>query len=156
MRAAQNPSPDRLDNLVAPIALYADPLLSQVLVACTYPLEIAEAQLWLQRNSGLSGTGLMDVARQQNWDASVQALVAFPDVLAKLTQDIRWTADLGNAFLSQQADVMSAVQRMRAAAEANGRLSSTPQQVVTTDTEDGQSAITIQPATPEVILRAYL
>ena len=147
----QSLSPQQFDNLVAPIALYADPLLTQVLVACTYPLEVVEAQQWLQKNNSLSGESLMSAARQQNWDASVQALVAFPDVLAKLTQDIRWTRDLGNAFLAQQAAVMSAVQRMRASAEANGRLTSSPQQIVTTQTENGQSAIEIQPADPQVI-----
>ena len=144
-------SPQQLDDLVAPLALYPDPLLSQVLVASTYPLELVEAQQWLQRNSGLSGAGLMDAARQQNWDPSVQALVAFPNVLTELNQDVRWTTDLGNAFLSQQADVMSAVQRMRASARANGKLNSSAEQVVTTDAQDGQSAIEIEPANPEVI-----
>ena len=115
-------SPDQLDNLVAPIALYPDPLLGQVLAASTYPLEIVEAQQWLQQNSNLQGAQLMDAAKQQNWDPSVQALVAFPDALSLLSNDIRWTTDLGNAFLAQQADVMSAVQRMRARAQANGKL----------------------------------
>jgi hypothetical protein len=144
-------TPQQLDNLVAPVALYPDPLLSQVLVASTYPLEVVEAQQWLQTNSSLTGADLIGAAQQQNWDASVQALVAFPDVLAKLNQDIRWTDDLGNAFLAQQADVMSAVQRMRASAKANGKLISSPQQVVTTDTSNGQTAIEIQPASPDVV-----
>src|SRR5271165_418199 len=141
----------QLDNLVAPLALYPDPLLSQVLVAATYPLEVVEANQWLQQNRSLTGTALMDAAKQQNWDASVQALVAFPDVLARLNQDVRWTTDLGNAFLGQQKDVMAAVQRLRAKAQANGKLKSTPQETVTTQTQDGQSAITIQPADPQVI-----
>ncbi len=144
-------SPDQLDNLVAPIALYPDPLLSQVLAASTYPLEIAEAQQWLQQNSSLQGSQLIDAAKQQNWDPSVQALVAFPDAFRLLANDIRWTTDLGNAFLAQQSDVMSAIQRMRARAQANGRLNTTPQQAVTTDTQDGQSAIQIQPADPQVV-----
>jgi len=144
-------SPQQLDDLVAPIALYPDPLLGQVLAASTYPLEIVEAQQWLTSNRGLTGTSLMDAARQQNWDPSVQALVAFPDVLARLNQDVRWTTDLGNAFLAQQADVMHAVQHMRASAEANGKLSSSSQQVVTTQTDNGQSAIEIEPANPQVI-----
>ena len=152
---AQTFSPQQLDDLVAPIALYPDQLLSQVLVACTYPLEVVEAQQWLERNRSLSGQQLMDAARQQNWDASVQALVAFPDVLNRLNQDIQWTTDLGNAFLAQQADVMSAVQRMRARAQANGRLSSNQQQTVTTETQGGQSAIQIQPADPQVIYVPY-
>jgi Protein of unknown function (DUF3300) len=97
-------SPQQLDNLVAPVALYPDPLLTQVLVASTYPLEIVEAQQWLQKNTSLTGPGLVEAAQQQNWDASVQALVAVPDVLAKLNQNIGWTDALGNAFLAQQAD----------------------------------------------------
>ncbi len=148
---AQPLSPDQLDTLVAPIALYPDPLLSQVLVASTYPLEVVEAEQWLQRNGNLKGQQLTDAARQQNWDASVQALVALPDVLAKLNQDVEWTTALGNAFLAQQSDVMTAVQRMRARAQANGRLSSTPQQTVTTESQGGQTAIEIAPADPQVI-----
>jgi hypothetical protein len=142
---------NQITDLVAPIALYPDPLLTEVLVASTYPLEVVEAQQWLQQNRSLSGTRLMDAARQQNWDPSVQALVAFPDVLNRLNSDIRWTTDLGNAFLAQQADVMNAVQRLRVSAKANGHLASSPQQTVSTETQDGQSAIVIQPANPQVI-----
>jgi uncharacterized membrane protein YgcG len=148
---AQTLAPQQLDNLVAPIALYPDPLLAQVLVACTYPLELVEAQQWLQATSNLHGQQLMDAARQQNWDASVQALVALPDVVARLTQDVRWTTDVGNAFLAQQADVMSAVQRMRSRAQANGKLQSTTQETVTTANQSGQTALEIQPADPNVI-----
>ncbi|HEY1496322.1 MAG TPA: DUF3300 domain-containing protein, partial [Candidatus Solibacter sp.] len=147
-----NPFPaDQLNDLVAPIALYPDPLLSEVLVASTYPLEVVEAQQWLHLNSGLRGTQLTDAAKQQPWDPSVQALVAFPDVLVRLNQDIRWTRDLGNAFLSQPADVMAAVQRLRVSAQANGHLSSTPQQTVSTETQNGQPAVIIQPASPDVM-----
>jgi uncharacterized membrane protein YgcG len=142
---------DQLTDLVAPIALYPDGLLSQVLVASTYPLEVVEAQQWLQRNSTLSGTQLTDAAKQQSWDPGVQMLVVFPDVLNRLSQDIRWTTDLGNAFLAQQTDVMAAVQRLRSSAQANRRLTSTPQQTVSTETQDGQPAIVIQPANPDVI-----
>jgi hypothetical protein len=137
--------------LVAPVALYPDGLLSQVLVASTYPLEVVEAQQWLQRNSTLHGTQLTDAAKEQSWDPSVQALVVFPDVLNRLNQDIRWTTDLGNAFLAQQADVMAAVQRLRTSAQANGRLTSTPQQTVNMETQGGQPAIVIQPANPDVL-----
>src|SRR6516225_9090477 len=119
-QAAQILTAQQLDNLVAPIALYPDPLLGQVLAASTYPLELVEAQQWLQQNKTLSGTQLMDAARQQGWDPSVQALVALPDLLNRLTWNIRWTTDLGNAFLMQQADVMGAIQKMRAFAKANG------------------------------------
>jgi hypothetical protein len=140
-------SADQLDDLVAPIALYPDALLGQVLAASTYPIEVVEAQQWMQQNRGLQGAQLMDAAKQQNWDPSVQALVAFPNVLTLLNQDIRWTTDLGNAFLAQQADVMNAVQRLRARAQSNGRLTSSPQQTVTQD----QNAIEIQPANPQVV-----
>lgn len=148
-------SPQQLDNLVAPVALYPDPLLSQVLVASTYPLEVVEANQWYQRNRNLSAQALMDAAKQQPWDPSVQALVAVPDALARLNQDIRWTTDLGNAFLAQESDVMNAVQRMRAQAQSNGRLASTPQQTVTYEDQGGQNAIVIEPANPEIIYVPY-
>lgn len=147
----QTLAPQQLENLVAPIALYPDPLLGQVLAASTYPVELVEAQQWLQANTNLHGQQLTDAARQQTWDASVQAMVAMPDVLAKLNQDIQWTTDLGNAFLAQPADVMAAVQRMRARAESNGKLQSNQQETVTTQTQNGQQAIEIQPADPQVI-----
>lgn len=152
-------APDQLDDLVAPIALYPDELLGEVLAASTYPLEIVEAQQWLLENRGLIGTQLIDAARQRNWDPSVQALVAFPSALRLLSQNVRWTTDLGNAFLAQQADVMDAVQRLRARARDNGRLVSTPQQTVTMDQmgQVGQApgAIEIQPANPQVVYVPY-
>jgi hypothetical protein len=149
-------APQQLDALVAPIALYPDPLLSQVLAASTYPLELVEVQQWLPQHPDLRGSQLVDAAKQMNWDASVQAMVAFPDVLRVLTQNVRWTTDLGNAFLSQQAGVMDAIQRMRAQAQQNGRLASTPQQSVTTETGPSQNAIAIQPADPrEIYVPAY-
>jgi hypothetical protein len=148
-------SPQQLDTLVAPVALYPDRLLGQVLAACTYPLEVAEAAQWQQRNSNLQGAQLVDAARQQNWDPSIQALVVFPDVLTRLASDIRWTTDIGNAFLAQQADVMTAVQRMRAQARAAGKLQSNSQQTVTTEADGDQSAIDIQPANPEVVYVPY-
>ncbi len=143
--------PEQLASLVAPIALYPDPLLSQVLAASTYPLEIVEAQQWLQQNTNLQGQSLMEAAKQQPWDPSVQVLAAFPDVIALFGRDIRWTTDLGNAFLAQQADVMNAIQRLRAQANNNGQLATTPQQIVTTETQNQQSAIQIQPSNPQVI-----
>ncbi len=143
--------PDQLDTLVAPIALYPDSLLSQILAASTYPLEIVELEQWLDRSRALNGEALIDAAREQGWDPSVAALAAFPDVVRNLNRDIRWTTDLGNAFLAQEGDVMSAVQRMRARAQANGRLQSNGQVQVTDQTEDGQTMIVIQPANPQVI-----
>jgi hypothetical protein len=155
-RAPEQPlSAEQLNTLVAPVALYPDALLSQVLVAATYPLEIVEVGQWLQRNSNLQGPKLVDAARQQNWDPSIQALVVFPDVIKRLNADIRWTTDLGNAFLSQQADVMNAVQRMRAQAMAAGKLKSNTQETVTTEKQGDRSVIEIQPANPEVVYVPY-
>ena len=141
----------QLADLVAPIALYPDALLSQVLVASTYPLEVVQAQQWLRRNDRLQGQGLMDAARQQPWDASVQGLVAFPDALSTLNEDIQWTTALGNAFLAQESDVMVAVQRLRTRAQAAGRLSSNPQQTVSAVAQEGRTVIEIVPADPQVI-----
>lgn len=151
--AAEQPpmSPNQLDDLVAPLALYPDPLVSQVLVAATYPLEVVEAYQWLQRNPGLTGTALTQAAAAQNWDPSVQALVMFPDVLKRLNEDVSWTTSLGNAFLNQQADVMGAIQRLRASAEQSGKLVSTPQQQVINTTDAGQPVVEIQPVNPQVI-----
>jgi uncharacterized membrane protein YgcG len=144
-------SADQLDSLVAPIALYPDPILSQVLVASTYPLEIVEAARWLSLNSSLQGKALVDAAAKQTWDASVQALVVLPDLLKRLNQDITWTADLGNTFLAQQQGVMEAVQRMRQKAQSKGALQSTKEQQVTTTTQGGNTYIEIQPASPQVV-----
>jgi hypothetical protein len=145
----QTLSPDQLEGLVAPIALYPDPLLSQILVASTYPLELVQASQWLQRNGNLAGAARKQAAEGQNWDPSVQAMVLFPDVLKRLNQDITWTTDLGNAFLSQQPEVMDAVQRMRLKAQQAGRLSSGSQQTVTTSDASGPPIIQIEPANPQ-------
>jgi hypothetical protein len=144
-------TPDQLNDLVAPVALYPDPLLSQVLVASTYPLEVVQAFQWLQRNPGLTGPALTQAVQQQNWDPSIQALMVFPDVIKRLNDDVTWTTNLGNAFLAQQADVMDAVQRMRLKAQQAGKLGSTPQETVTTTNQAGQPIVEIEPANPEVI-----
>lgn len=145
-QAAPLLSPSQLTNLVAPIALYPDPLLSQVLVVSTYPQELVEAEQWLQQNGGLEGEQLMYAARQQNWDPSVQALVAFPNVMALLYSNIQWTADLGRAFLAEPTEVMNAIQNLRAQARYNGQLETTPQLSINTQFQNGQSAIEIEPA----------
>src|ERR1039458_8309620 len=142
---------DQLSDLVAPIALYPDPLLSQVLVASTYPLEAVQASQWLQRNPGVAGPALTAAAQQQNWDPSIQALVVFPDVLKRLSDDVSWTTNLGNAFVAQQQDVMDAVQRMRQQAQQAGKLASTPQENVVTQDEGGQPYVEILPADPDVM-----
>ena len=142
---------DQLDDLVAPIALYPDELVSQILVASTYPLEVVEAYQFLQKNPGLTGPALTQAAQQQNWDPSVQALVLLPDVVKRLNDDVTWTTNLGNAFLAQQQDVMDAVQRMRQKAQQAGKLQSTPQLNVTDTTQDGQPFVDIEPAYPDVM-----
>jgi hypothetical protein len=144
-------SPDELDSLVAPIALYSDPLLSQALVASTYPLEIVQLQQWLEANKNLKDKALTDAAMKQPWDPSVQAMAALPDLVKQLAGNIQWTTDLGNAFLAQEKDVMDAVQRMRAKAKDKGNLKSTDQQKVETQVIDNKQTIVIQPSNPEVI-----
>jgi Protein of unknown function (DUF3300) len=144
-------TPDQLDDLVTPIALYADPLIAQILAASTYPLEVIQANRWLQSNSQLQGTALTEAAAQQPWDPSVQALVVFPSVLAMMDKNLNWTTDLGNAFLAQEQDVMDAIQRQRARAADSGKLTSNAQQSVQRSTEDGKTVIIVQPAQPEVI-----
>src|SRR5215469_6898471 len=114
--AAKIPA-DQLDALVAPIALYPDPMLAQVLAASTYPLEIIQLQQWLEKNKNLKDKELADAVAKQPWDASVQALAGLPEVVKRLADDIQWTTDLGNAFLAQEKDVMDAVQRMRKKAQ---------------------------------------
>jgi hypothetical protein len=147
----QTLSPDQLDGLVAPIALYPDPLVSQILVASTYPLEIVQAYQWMGRNPGLNGPALTQAAQEQNWDPSIQALVVFPDVMKRLNEDITWTTNLGNAFLGQQPDVMDAIQRMRRKAQEAGKLATTEQQSVVQTSDAGQPVIEIVPANPDVI-----
>jgi hypothetical protein len=113
---------DQLDALVAPIALYPDQLLSQVLVASTYPLEIIQLQQWLAKNSTLKAKALADAVAKQPWDPSIQAMAALPEVVKRLADDIQWTMDLGNVFLAQQSEVMDALQRMRKKAQGTGAL----------------------------------
>ena len=143
--------PDQLDSLVAPIALYPDPLLAQVLAASTYPLEVVQLQQWLEQNKELKDKALADAAAKQQWDPSVQALAALPDVVKRLANDIQWTTDLGNAFLAQESDVMDAVQRMRKKAQEKGTLKSTEQQSVETKVVENKNVIIVQPSSPDVI-----
>lgn len=142
---------DQLDSLVAPIALYPDQLLSQTLVASTYPLEIIQLEQWSEKNKNLKDKALADAVQKQNWDPSVQAMAAFPDVAKRLADDIQWTTDLGNAFLAQESDVMDAVQRMRAKAESKGTLKTSAQQKVETQTVEGKQVIVVQQASPDVV-----
>src|SRR5215831_8376460 len=143
--------PDQLDSLVAPIALYPDPLLSQTLVASTYPLEIMQLQQWLQRNPGLRDQALVNAVSKQPWDPSIQAMAALPQVVKRLADDIQWTTDLGNAFLAQQSDVMNAIQRMRVKAQRKGALKSNEQLKVETRVVQEKTVIVIEQASPEVV-----
>jgi uncharacterized membrane protein YgcG len=140
-------SPEELGQLVAPIALYPDALVAQVLAASTYPTQVVEADRWVQSQGNMPPDQLAAAANQQDWDPSVKALVAFPSVLAQMDRNIQWTTDLGNAYYNQPDDVMSAVQTMRARAQSAGTLHNTPQQVVSDDGGD----IVIAPANPQVV-----
>jgi hypothetical protein len=144
-------SPDQLDSLVAPIALYPDSLLAQTLAASTYPLEIIQLQQWLAKNKNLKDKALADAVAKQPWDPAVQAMAPLPDVVKRLADDIQWTTDLGNAFLDQQSDVMDAVQRMRKKAQEKGALASNEQQKVETKVVEQKTVIIVESANPEVV-----
>lgn len=141
----------QLEALVAPIALYPDPLVSQVLMASTYPLEVAEASNWVKSNSKLKGDALNQALQQQNWDASVKSLVSFAPVLEMMGSQLSWTQQLGNAVLAQQSETMSAIQALRAKAKQAGSLESNSQQTVKTQGSGTSQTIIIEPADPQVI-----
>jgi len=163
----------QLDQLVAPIALYSDPLLAQVLIASTYPLEVVQAERWLEKNKDLKGEAVDQALAKEDWDDSIKALVEVPDLLEMMNKDLDWTSKLGDAVLAQQADVMDAVQRLRALAHENGKLESNDQQTVTlkqevnvnqapSDSQGSSSAqaapqqvIVIEPTTPETVYVPY-
>lgn len=142
---------DQLDSLVAPIALYPDPLLAQVLAASTYPLEIMQLQQWLAQHKDLKDQALVDAVMKQPWDPSIQSMAALPDVVKRLADDIQWTTDLGNAVLAQQSDVMDAVQRMREKAQQKGNLKSTEQMKVETKVVENKSVVVIEQSNPQVV-----
>jgi hypothetical protein len=150
-------TPEQLDQMLAPIALYPDTLLSQTLMAATYPLEVVEAARWSQSNPNLKGDAAITAVKDKTWDVSVKSLVAFPQVLSMMNNNLEWTQKLGDAMIGQQKDVAEAVQRLRARAEASGNLKTTPQQKVTTQAAPGASspAIVIEPANPELIYVPY-
>lgn len=152
--AANAPAPfsqGELEAMVAPIALYPDALLSQMLMASTYPLDIVEAARWRKANAGLKDKALEDALQKQSWDASVKSLTAFPDVLARMNQDLAWTQKLGDAFLGQQKELLDAVQALRAKAKASGHLDSNAQQTVKVETQESKEVIVIEPASPQVV-----
>ncbi len=167
--AADAPPPlkaEEIDQLVAPIALYPDSLLAQTLMASTYPLEVVQAARWAKEpaNAKLSGTALDTALQQQTWDPSVKSLVSFPQVLTMMNEKLDWTEKLGDAFLAQQSDVMDAVQRLRASAQAAGNLESTKEQNVIVEQAPPPppgappppptattTIIKIEPANPQVV-----
>jgi len=138
---------EELDQMLAPIALYPDSLLVQILMASTYPLEIVEAARWAKANPSLKGDPLTAALEKQNWDPSVKSLINFPSVLAMMNDKLDWTQKLGDAFLSQEKGVMDTVQKLRAKAQAQGSLKSTDQQKITTQAQ----TIVIEPASPQVV-----
>jgi hypothetical protein len=160
--ATTNPAPvpfkpEELEQIVAPIALYPDSLLAQVLMASTYPLEIVQADRWVKQNPSVKGDALAQALNKQTWDPSVKSLVDFPQVLAMMSEKLDWTMKLGDAVIADQKPVMEAVQRLRAKATASGNLKSTDQQKVVvnnniaTTTQPASQVIVIQSASPEVV-----
>jgi hypothetical protein len=144
-------TPDQLDALVAPIALYPDDLLGQTLAASTYPLEIVQLQQWLAKNPGLKDKALADSVAKQPWDPSIKSMAAVPELVKRLADDIQWTTELGNAFLAQQNDVMEACQRMRKKAKDKGTLETTEQQKVETKVVEKKEVIVIESQNPEIV-----
>src|SRR5271157_4816794 len=140
-------TPEQLQRLVAPIALYPDSLVAQILAASTFPEEVVEADRWVQAHPDLKGEALGQAVDQQPWDPSVKALAAFPSVLGNMDKNLTWMSSLGDAYYNQQQDVMDAVQVMRKRAQGAGNLKTTAQQTVTTQ----GSTIVVQPANPEVV-----
>jgi len=140
-------TPEQLRQLVAPIALYPDSLVAQILAASTFPEHVVEADKWVQAHPDLKGDALAQAVDQQSWDPSIKALTAFPSVLGNMDKNLSWTSSLGDAYYNQEQDVMDAVQAMRQRAQEAGNLKTTEQQTVTSQ----DSTIIIEPASPEVV-----
>src|SRR4030095_11668175 len=140
-------SQSELRALVAPIALYPDNLVAEVLAAATFPDQVAIANYWLQQNKNLTGNALVQAVDKQTWDASVKALTRFPSVLGNMAKSLSWTSQLGEAYHNEKAEVMTAIQTLRAQAKAAGHLKSTPQMTVV---QQSPQTIVIEPANPQV------
>ncbi|WP_341678242.1 DUF3300 domain-containing protein [Niveibacterium sp. SC-1] len=149
--AAKVYSQQDLDELLAPVALHPDPLLAQILMASTYPLDVVEAQRWRKANPKLEGKALEDALAKKAWDPSVKSLATFPTVLDMMSERLDWTQKLGDAVLGQQKAVMSTVQRLRGKAMEAGTLADSEQQRVTSTSEGGTTIIKIEPADPQVV-----
>ncbi len=144
-----------VDQLVAPIALHPDPLLSQILIASTYPLEVVQGDRWAKSNKNVKGDALTAALAKQSWDDSIKSLVQAPEVLSMMAEQLDWTQKLGDAMLAQQADVMDAIQRLRGKAQANGKLKTTKEQTVSVQTEDQKQYIAIEPTSTSEIYVPY-
>ena len=149
--SAKTFSQQELEQLLAPVALYPDALLAQVLMASTYPLEIVTAERWVRANPKLKDKALEDALQKEPWDPSVKSLAVFPQVLTMMSEKLDWTQKLGDAFLAQQQDVMATAQALRAKAVAEGSLKDSKEQKVVTDTENNTTVIKIEPTNPEVV-----
>ena len=147
--------PEELDQLVAPIALYPDTLLAEVLMASAYPIDIVQAERWLRSHKNLKGDQLKAAIAKEDWDESVKSLMATPSVLTMMNENLDWTEKLGDAVVAQQPDVMDAIQRLRAKAQANDKLKSTKQQTVTVNEVQGKQVIAIAPTDPETVYVPY-
>jgi len=138
---------EELDQILAPIALHPDPLVSQILMASTYPLEVVQADRWAKQNAKLKGDALTAALEKQDWDASVKSLVNFPQVLTMMSEKLDWTQKLGDAFLADQKVVLDTIQKLRAKAQESGNLKTTQEQTVIVE----EKIIKIEPANPQVI-----
>jgi hypothetical protein len=147
--------PEQLEALVAPIALYPDALLANMLAAATYPLEVVEADRWIKENKNLKGDALKAEVDKKGWDDSVKALTSTSSVLDMMSDKLDWTKDLGDAMLAQQADLMDAIQRLREKARANNKLSSNKQQTVTVKQQEAKQVIVIEPTDPNSMYVPY-
>jgi len=147
--------PEQLEALVAPIALYPDALLANMLAAATYPLEVVEADRFVKENKNLKGDALKAAVDKKSWDDSVKALSATPSVLDMMSDKLDWTKSLGDAMLAQQADLMDAIQRLREKARANNKLSSNKQQKVTVTQQESRQVIVIEPTDPDTMYVPY-
>jgi hypothetical protein len=147
--------PEQLEALVAPVALYPDELLANVLAASTYPQEVVQADRWLKESKSLKGDALKTEVDKQSWDDSVKALASTKDVLSMMSDKIDWTKNLGDAFLAQQPDVMDAIQRLRTKAYDNKKLVTTKQQRVSVKTQESKQVIVIEPAEAGTIYEPY-
>src|SRR5882757_5714746 len=147
--------PEQLEALVAPIALYPDALLANMLAAATYPLEVVEADRWIKEKKSLKGDALKAEVDKKSWDDSIKALTATPSVLDMMSDKLDWTKSLGDAMLAQQADLMDAIQRLREKARANNKLSSSKQQKVTVKQQESKQVIVIEPTDPNTMYVPY-